>query len=103
MGVGPSWPKTLAVFIIAVKSFHVEWWQLHLSRGEILGQDKVNWGLIQRSDKIANFNLSKYEDVRNRASDIYQRLSEGSMTCDGAWPTENVAKFKQWMEDGMAP
>jgi hypothetical protein len=58
---------------------------------------------VQSMQRIANFDLSKYEDVRTRASEIYQRLSDGSMPCDGAWPKENVAKFKQWMEDGMAP
>ena len=52
---------------------------------------------------IAKFDLSKYDDVRNRAADIYERLSEGSMPCDSAWPKENVAKFKQWMDEGMAP
>lgn len=58
---------------------------------------------VQTMRRIANFDLSNYADVRQRASEIYERLSEGSMPCDGAWPTENVAKFKQWMEDGMAP
>ncbi len=58
---------------------------------------------IKTMQQIGKFNLSEYEDVRNRASDIYNRLSDGSMPCDGAWPKENVAKFKQWMDDGMAP
>ncbi len=58
---------------------------------------------VQSMQRIAKFNLSKYEDVRTRASEIYQRLSEGSMPCDGAWPKENIGKFKQWIEDGMAP
>jgi hypothetical protein len=58
---------------------------------------------VQTMQRIAKFDLSKYADVSKRASEIYERLSEGSMPCDGAWPTENVAKFKQWMEDGMAP
>lgn len=35
-----SWPKTLSVFIIAVKNSRGEWWQLHLSRDEIFGQDR---------------------------------------------------------------
>ena len=52
---------------------------------------------------VANFDLSKYEDVRKWAADIYERLSDGSMPCDGAWPKENVAKFKQWMDEGLAP
>ena len=58
---------------------------------------------IKTMQRIAHFNLSEYEDVRSRAADIYARLSDGSMPCDGAWPEENLAKFKQWMEDGMAP
>ncbi len=58
---------------------------------------------VQTMQRIAKFDLSNYADVQKRASEIYERLSEGSMPCDGAWPTENVAKFKQWMEDGMAP
>ncbi len=58
---------------------------------------------VQTMRRVANFDLSRYGDVHRRASVIYKRLSEGSMPCDGAWPKENVAKFKQWMDDGMAP
>ena len=58
---------------------------------------------IAEMQDVANFDLSKYEDVRKWAADIYERLSDGSMPCDGAWPKENVAKFKQWMEEGLAP
>ena len=57
---------------------------------------------IASMQSVANFNLSDYEDVRKRASQIYERLAEGSMPCDGAWPKENFAKFKQWIDDGMA-
>ena len=56
---------------------------------------------IASMQRIANFNLSDYEDVRKRATQIYERLAEGSMPCDGAWPKENIAKFKQWIDDGM--
>ena len=58
---------------------------------------------IKTMKGIANFDLSKVEDVRRHASDIYERLSDGSMPCDGAWQKEDLGKFKQWMEDGMAP
>ena len=58
---------------------------------------------IEEMRDVADFDLSKYEDVRTRAADIYERLSEGSMPCDGAWPAEHLAKFKQWMDEGMAP
>lgn len=51
----------------------------------------------------SDFDLSKYEDVRARAADIYERLSDGSMPSDGAWPTEQIARLKLWMDEGMAP
>lgn len=58
---------------------------------------------IQEMKDVANFDLSKYEDVRAHAADIYERLSDGSMPCDGAWSAEHIALFKQWMDEGMAP
>ncbi len=58
---------------------------------------------VEEMMDVAGFDLSRYEDVRDRAHDIYERLDEGSMPCDGAWPAEQVAKFKQWMDGGMAP
>ena len=47
--------------------------------------------------------LSSYDDVKTHAAAIYERLEDGSMPCDGEWPKEQVAKFKQWMDDGMMP
>ena len=58
---------------------------------------------VEEMMDVAGFDLSRYEDVRDRAQDIYERLDEGSMPCDGAWPADQVARFKQWMDDGMAP
>ncbi|MBI3537188.1 MAG: hypothetical protein HY070_06495 [Chloroflexi bacterium] len=49
------------------------------------------------------FDLSQYDDVKKRASDIFQRLSDGDMPCDAAWSADNVRKFKDWMEGGMNP
>ena len=56
-------------------------------------------------DVMKNFglDLSSYDDVKARAEDIYERLADGSMPCDEAWPKEQIARFKQWMEEGMAP
>jgi hypothetical protein len=48
----------------------------------------------------AMFDLSSYDDVRANADRIYGRLSEGSMPCDGAWPDDQVATFKAWMDAG---
>jgi hypothetical protein len=45
--------------------------------------------------------LSKYDDVKKHANDIHGRLQEGDMPCDGAWPKEQIQKFKEWMDGGM--
>ena len=44
--------------------------------------------------------LSSYEDVRENANEIYARLSDGSMPCDGAWPEQQVSTFKAWLDTG---
>jgi hypothetical protein len=46
------------------------------------------------------FDLSSYEDVRENAELIYERLADGSMPCDGEWPPEDVERFRRWIDDG---
>jgi hypothetical protein len=46
------------------------------------------------------FDLSSYEDVRENADAIYERLAEGSMPCDGPWPEERVETFRAWIDAG---
>jgi hypothetical protein len=46
------------------------------------------------------FDLSSYEDVRTNADRIYERLANGSMPCDGAWPPEQVERFRGWIDGG---
>jgi hypothetical protein len=46
------------------------------------------------------FDLSAYEDASEHAEDIYERLSDGTMPCDGPWPEEDVARFRQWIDAG---
>jgi hypothetical protein len=53
--------------------------------------------------KSFGLDLSSYADVKTHAEAIHSRLQDGSMPCDGEWPSEQVAKFKQWMDDGMMP
>lgn len=48
------------------------------------------------------FDLSQLSEVRMHAADMYERLSDKSMPTDGPWRDENIAKFKQWMDEGMA-
>jgi hypothetical protein len=49
------------------------------------------------------FDLSSYDDVRANAEAIYGQLSAGSMPCDGAWPSENVERFRTWIDAGFHP
>jgi hypothetical protein len=56
---------------------------------------------IQAMKDASNFDLSKYEDVKARAPDIYEQVSDGSMPCDGAWSAQQIATFKQWIDEGM--
>jgi hypothetical protein len=49
------------------------------------------------------FDLSSYDDVRDNAEAIYERLDAGTMPCDGAWPAEDVNRFRAWMDGGSQP
>lgn len=49
------------------------------------------------------FDLWSYDDVRARASDILERVKNGTMPCDGAWPAERVQLFEHWVDRGTAP
>jgi len=37
------------------------------------------------------------------AQRVYAQLAGGTMPPDGAWPGDNVAKFKSWMDEGCNP
>ena len=47
--------------------------------------------------------LSSYEEVSTRASDIFARSADGNMPWDEPWPPERLGLFKQWMDEGMEP
>jgi hypothetical protein len=49
------------------------------------------------------FDLWDYDDVVANDQAILERLGAGTMPCDGAWPAENVAVFRRWVETGAAP
>ena len=38
-------------------------------------------------------NLASYDDVRQNAEAIYEKLRDGSMPCDGAWPADEVRQY----------
>ena len=47
------------------------------------------------------FDLWSEDDVRTHAAGILERLRNGSMPCDGAWPEERIAVFQRWTESGQ--
>lgn len=48
------------------------------------------------------FDLWSVDDVRAHASKILERVKNGSMPCDGAWPPDRVQLFQRWVDSGMA-
>jgi CDGSH-type Zn-finger protein/truncated hemoglobin YjbI len=48
------------------------------------------------------FDLWSYSDVSKHATEILRRLENGTMPCDGAWPSEKVNLLRRWIDSGMA-
>jgi hypothetical protein len=49
------------------------------------------------------FDLWDYDDVTQHADAIRERLRNGSISCDGAWPDNRVDVFQRWIDTGKAP
>jgi len=49
------------------------------------------------------FDLASYEDVRSHGEAIYATLAAGRMPCDGAWPDDDVQRFRAWLDGGAQP
>lgn len=47
------------------------------------------------------FDLWSHQDVTRHANAILDRLRQGNMPCDGAWPEEKIEVFARWIQDGM--
>ncbi len=56
---------------------------------------------LDREEMNYVFDLWSYNDVRTHAENILDRLSDGSMPCDGEWPEEQIDLFRRWMDAGM--
>lgn len=46
------------------------------------------------------FDLSKYEDVKNYANQIYSVVETGRMPCYAPWSKDKVKLFKKWIKQG---
>jgi hypothetical protein len=56
-----------------------------------------------RDSMLKAFNLWSYDDVQAHQDSILERLRNGTMPCDGAWPPERIAVFQRWIASGSAP
>jgi CDGSH-type Zn-finger protein/truncated hemoglobin YjbI len=49
------------------------------------------------------FDLWSQADVQAHAAGILERLVNGTMPCDGAWPQDRIDVFRRWTESGCQP
>jgi hypothetical protein len=66
-------------------------------------------GLFRPSDRammLFAFDLVVFEDVRDHADEILERLNATGpqqMPCDAPWPSERIALFQRWIAGGRRP
>jgi hypothetical protein len=53
-----------------------------------------------REEMMYLFDLWSYEDVRDNAENIQDRVADGTMPCDEPWPQEQVDLFGTWISAG---
>ncbi|HEY1331641.1 MAG TPA: hypothetical protein VGH10_09225 [Actinomycetota bacterium] len=46
------------------------------------------------------FDLWSYNDVKENAEGILERLEAGDMPCDEAWPQSQIDTFSSWIQAG---
>jgi hypothetical protein len=52
---------------------------------------------------LKHIDLWSYSDVQAHQDAILERLRNGTMPCDGAWPPEQVTVFQRWIASGSPP
>ena len=74
--------------------------------GEPVGFEKHVLTMFRHRDRQSMkfaFDLGSYDDVKANAHAILERLDNGSMPCDGAWPQAQIEAFSRWVDTGMRP
>jgi len=56
-----------------------------------------------RTSMLFAFDLWSLADVQRNAAEILERLRNGTMPCDGAWPDAWTEVFRRWTESGFQP
>lgn len=72
-------------------------------RVQFASQIKPLFRTKDRQSMLRHFDLGSYEDVSAHADRILQRLSAGTMPCDGAWPPQQIQVFERWVRGGKLP
>lgn len=52
---------------------------------------------------VTGWSLDVYAEVKPNAAKVLDRLRDGSMPCDGAWPVADIDLFQKWTQTGMQP
>ncbi len=74
--------------------------------GETVGFEAHVRPLFRERDRTSMrfaFDLWSSADVRDHAAEILERLRNGTMPCDGAWPQAWTEVFQRWAESGFQP
>lgn len=74
--------------------------------GEQLSFEQDIKPLFREGDRQAMqwaFDLWSFNDVTGNSDAILERLRDGTMPCDGAWPEEKIEVFRRWTESGFQP
>jgi hypothetical protein len=58
---------------------------------------------FDRAEMEWAFDLWDYDDVKENAEAILERIEDGSMPCDDPWPEDRIETFKRWVGEGMSP
>jgi hypothetical protein len=73
---------------------------------ETIGFDSQIKPLFREPDRLEMdyaFDLWSYEDVKEWAKGIYERVADGTMPCDEPWETARVQLFRDWIDQGCKP
>ena len=54
---------------------------------------------LDRDDMAFVFDLWSYDDVKENAAGILERLEDGTMPCDGPWDEARLRTLRDWIAD----
>ena len=58
---------------------------------------------MDRKQMMFAFDLWSYEDVRDNAAGILERIEDQSMPCDEPWDAQKIDTLRAWIAAGCQP